>query len=372
MSPAERVAWTAGITVVVSWLLTAGLVRFCRQRGWIVPPTPDRWHEKPTATYGGVAVFAAATCGVAIFVVPYLATVWRPDIVGLLVGGMTIFAVGLRDDIKRLNPLVKMVGQMVAITPFLAGMGLFRMSEMFMLGIPLIFVWMLGMTNAFNLIDNMDGLCPGTAVIVGVFVTLRCLRIEDMPTAETGLVVLCSCVGFLYFNFRLNRRAAIFLGDCGSMFIGYMLAGLSTTAFWGFIRLEPALIVVPALFMAVPIFDTILVIVRRRREGRAVSQGGRDHTSHRLVYAGLTDKQAVLLLLGVSVMSGMVGSALEELRTLSVSLGVTTALALLLYLSGTYLSRFKSEATASSEEPGARSQDALLAADPHLSSDRHV
>lgn len=336
-----------GATMVASLLLTRIVIAVARKRKWLAQPRFDRWHERPTALYGGVAIFAAFALGAAAMARwpgyhdPY-------DILGLMVGGLTIFLVGLRDDIKPLNPLVKMAGQVLAITPFLVG-GLLTYKAPavtdFIIGLPVTVFWMLALTNAFNLLDNMDGLSAGTGAIIGLSLA-ACAYFGTPPAPLAGMlsaVMAAACMGFLWFNFRPGRSAQIFMGDCGSMFVGYMLAGLTIV---GVFRCAPdrmTAAALPLLIMALPIFDTTLVIIMRRREGRAISQGGRDHTSHRLVYAGLNEKQAVLVLYAVSALVGATAALLMAVPNPKIAAVVLGCSTVVMTLFGGYVSRYSGQ-----------------------------
>jgi len=318
------------------------MIGLSHRKGWLVEPRKDRWHQQPTALFGGVAIFVATLYGAGLLVERW-GVEGRLDLLGLLFGASTIFLVGWLDDRRPMNPQAKFVGQMMAITPFLMGVGLQRMSEGFMIAIPLVFLWMLGISNAFNLLDNMDGLSAGVSAVVAGVLAGRAMLLGDPDVASLALSVVLACLGFLWFNCPPGRPARIFMGDCGSLFLGYMLAGLVTVGFWGNVRGAPQTAFLPPLIMAVPIFDTLLVIVRRRREGRAISQGGRDHSSHRLVYAGFSERGAVLSLVVLAAFTG--GAALLVERSGSrVWFGVAFAVAAMgLGCLGVWLSRFSSQ-----------------------------
>src|SRR5262249_6971892 len=155
--------------------------------------------------------------------------------------------------------------------------------------------WMLTLTNSFNLLDNMDGHSAGVATVIASLLTAYGLTHGAPLVAGLSALIAASCLGFLWFNFRIAEPARIFMGDCSSMFLGYMLAGLGVLSLYRETSAMLPACALSLLLMALPLFDTTLVIVRRKREGRAISQGGRDHSSHRLVYAGLSEKQSVLL-----------------------------------------------------------------------------
>jgi UDP-GlcNAc:undecaprenyl-phosphate GlcNAc-1-phosphate transferase len=330
-------------TLVISLLFTQLMIHLARRYEWIEKPKADRWHQKPTALYGGVGIFAtfATGCAMLQYRIDYLQ---RYDLLGLLAGGIFLFFVGLRDDARALNPVVKLMGQIMAVMPFLVGAGLAFTSKTFVIGIPLVLFWMVALTNAFNLLDNMDGLTAGTAAIVGSFLALYCYLHDQTNVGLLSALVSTSCLGFLWFNFRRKGSARIFMGDCGSMLLGYMLAGLAVIAFCPTSDEAPsnkvAQCILPLMIMAAPIFDTMLVIVRRKREGRAISQGGKDHSSHRLVYAGCSEKQAVFALYSVSLLGGASALFLDYLHNTFLTIFVVLACAVALLLFGVYLSRF--------------------------------
>src|SRR5579871_2235550 len=301
--------WAPPAAVLLSLALTRAVIAVARRRGLVAQPKADRWHRAPTALFGGVAIFlAAAGGGLLLLTSPVYAQ--RYDLFGLLAGGLIVFLVGLRDDIRPLPPKIKLIGQTIAALPFLWGIGrLYTYGwGAFAMSAPVLLLWMVGLTNAFNLLDNMDGLCGGAAAIVASILAVFCL-LHWLP--ETGLIaalLAAACLGFLAFNFRPWEKepvARIFMGDCGSLFLGYMLAGLTIIAVSNSQTDKAGAVALPLLIMALPIFDTTLVSIIRRREGRAISQGGKDHSSHRLVYTGLTPKQAVLVLHAISLGGGI-------------------------------------------------------------------
>lgn len=326
------------LTFWLSLAMTRLIILLAHRYGWVARPKQDRWHQKPTALYGGVAIVTSYVAGSVVVLPQAYSTLW-PALVGLLIGGITLFGVGLRDDVRALNPLVKLLGQVMAVMPFLVGVMVADSSPRIALSMPLLMLWMIGLTNAFNLLDNMDGLSAGTAVVAGSVLAFYCVLAHLSGYALLNAVLVASCLGFLWFNFRPRGNAQIFMGDCGSMFLGYMLAGLTVLSVCPSATSPVAGALVPLFLMAVPLFDTCLVIVRRRREGRAISQGGKDHSSHRLVYAGFSEKQAVLLLHGLSLLFGATGLLIgffyhPVIAVILLVLGVLGLVALGNFLSG--------------------------------------
>jgi UDP-GlcNAc:undecaprenyl-phosphate GlcNAc-1-phosphate transferase len=189
------------------------------------------------------------------------------------------------------------------------------------------------MTNAFNLLDNMDGLAASLAGIASILFAVDALTKHPSHTVLVlALAVAAACAGFLPFNLRVNKPAAAFMGDSGSQSLGFALAaaGLASTSTSRVAETTIATLILPLLVLAVPILDTTLVTLVRLLEGRPISQGGRDHTSHRLVYSGLTEKRAVVLLTTISALLGATSLAYNVLDNPRVTLiGVLLTFAVL-------------------------------------------
>lgn len=334
--------WPVLIAFVLSLLLTKGTILVAHRRGWLCYPKADRWHQHPTALYGGVAIFMAWSFGT-VSITPRFFPGWNPDIWALVACTLLIFALGLKDDIRALNPQVKLAGQAFIVATFIAGVGLYHLTPAFMLSMPVIFIWMLGLTNAFNLLDNMDGLCAGAAAISGALLTLFALLTGLPLIAALAAILTASSLGFLVFNFHPRRSARIFMGDCGSMALGFALSGLVVVAAGRLPKATPSTFLFPLLLMAIPIFDTTLVTICRRREGRAISQGGRDHSSHRLVYAGFSEKCAVGLLWALGAAVGGGGILLLRVNGPAPALTVVLLAAVFLALLGRRLSHLHDE-----------------------------
>ena len=201
------------------------------------------------------------------------------------------------------KPYSKLVGQIVAACVVIANGMLLGPAAFPILGIFLTLVWIVGVTNAFNLLDNMDGLSAGTACIAAF-----CLFLAGTITGNSGMTIaaagLCGAtLGFLWFNFS---PAKIFMGDSGSLFLGFTLSTLAITGNWENITNVFSAMLIPLLVLAVPIFDTAFVSLVRFVNGRSISIGGRDHTSHRLVAFGLPERTTVLLFYTMSMVCGLI------------------------------------------------------------------
>ena len=284
-----------GLIAFVASLALPPLVRaISLSIGAAARPRVDRWNNHPTALGGGIAV------GLAPIIVLAFDREWRGPVGFLLIGAVAMLFVGLIDDLRHMPPWLKLSAQvLVALLLPLVGIQLDWTGNA-PLDTALTVVWIVGITNAINLVDNMDGLATG---IVGLASAALCivLALHLQPAqARAAAAIAGSAAGFLIFNFK---PASIFLGDVGTMFLGYTIAGLA--AFVG--RGRPfhfaASFDILVLLFLVPIFDTSYVCLRRGLEGRSVWMGGCDHTSHDLVALGCSERQAVLLLYGLCALA---------------------------------------------------------------------
>jgi UDP-GlcNAc:undecaprenyl-phosphate GlcNAc-1-phosphate transferase len=268
--------------------------------GLVAYPKRDRWHRSPTPLMGGVAMFAAILplC----LIVPEMVSANTLDRFGLLlIGASLMFVLGLIDDLKTLPPYVKLLGQIVAACVLVVGLPIGRYLPWSVLMVPVTIFWIVGLTNAFNLLDNMDGLAAGIAMIVALTLFGFNVLQGDQQTAMLCIVIAGGCAGFLVFNFNPAR---IFMGDSGSLLLGYLLSGIVVLGAAKAGQEIALTLLVPVGVMALPILDTTMVTVVRSLHHRPISQGGRDHLSHRLVALGLNERSAVLVLYGITVLFG--------------------------------------------------------------------
>ncbi len=268
-------------------------------------PREDRWHERTTPVLGGIGIFAGILTGFWVAVAVGAAPASR-ELVAILGGCAILFVAGLLDDLFSLGPIPKLAAQIAAaLLVIFSGLTISGLiSNDFLAGVVAL-IWLVGMTNAFNLLDNMDGLAATLAAIAAVFFAIDALEVhKSHAVLALSLALALACAGFLPFNLRYGKSAAVFMGDSGSQVLGFLLAALGLTASWKVAGTTVATLLLPILILAVPILDTTLVTVVRLLDGRPVYQGGRDHTSHRLVYHGLSEKRAVVLLAVISAALG--------------------------------------------------------------------
>jgi UDP-GlcNAc:undecaprenyl-phosphate/decaprenyl-phosphate GlcNAc-1-phosphate transferase len=312
----------------------------------VAAPRADRWHTRSTPLLGGAGIFAgmlvAAGIAVAAGVIPA-----SRELGGILGGCAILFAAGLADDVFRLPPPAKLAAQGGAAALVIWSGDRVHIISNGIAGTALAVVWLLGMTNAFNLLDNMDGLAASLATVACAFFAVDAFTIHpDHMVALLALGVCFACLGFLPYNLRLRGPASVFMGDSGSQVLGFALGSLGLASAWTVAGSTVATLLLPLLVLAVPILDTTLVTVVRLLEGRPVTQGGRDHTSHRLVYEGLSDKRAVVLLTVVSAALGLTSLAYKVLDDTRITImGVLITFAFLLQF-GSYLAEVNRAPTA--------------------------
>jgi UDP-GlcNAc:undecaprenyl-phosphate GlcNAc-1-phosphate transferase len=271
-------------------------------------PVNDRWHKHPVPLFGGVAMIVAFAAGLLGFL---------PDrsLIPLLVCSGLMFTLGVVDDVRPIGPVAKLVAQML-----ITGIVLTIAPPISITGQPIVdqllaFVWIIGITNAFNLLDNMDGLAAGIAALAGTCSLALLLPDEAGPLTISLIAFVGAVLGFLVYN---SPPASIFMGDGGSHFLGAFLA---SACLFGTPGIKAQIIpraVFPVLILLVPIFDTTFVTLTRRLSGRRALVGGRDHTSHRLVALGASERVAVLSLYTLAALGGLLAIALQRLRVSSV------------------------------------------------------
>jgi UDP-GlcNAc:undecaprenyl-phosphate/decaprenyl-phosphate GlcNAc-1-phosphate transferase len=298
-------------TLLLAVCATAALCAFFRRLpGPRAVPLPNRWHRTVTPVTGGIAIFGAFTV---VLVPSFLSGAVEPGYLAVVLGAAAAFALGLWDDTRSIDVRTKFAGQ-VAIAFCAAAAGLQPDWLPPWLGIPVACLILVASMNSFNLLDNMDGLAAGTAAIAAIGLALVAGLVPGSGSAVVAAALAGACLGFLPFNYRPRRPAALFMGDSGSHMLGFALGGLALLASPGGAGGAAAAVAAPLLILAVPALDTALVMLVRFAEGRPLWQGGRDHSSHRLVYHGLSERRAVAVLLGIAVNCTATAIALVILR----------------------------------------------------------
>ena len=297
------------IAVAVALAITPLVMLLAKKTGAIDAPDPRKVHKKPIPRIGGIGIYIA-------FMVSFLTLVdfnqlpmeTVDGIIGLLVGGTIVVLVGIIDDYTNLPAKVKLLGQIAAACAVVAfdvridfvtdPFGDYLYLEYF--AIPVTIFWLVGLTNTVNLIDGLDGLAAGVATLASVTIMLVALQDELALVAVFTSALAGAATGFLFFNFNPAR---IFMGDTGSMFLGFMLAGISII---GAVKSAATIaLIVPVLALGVPILDTSFAIIRRYRGGVPIFKPDKGHLHHRLLDLGFSQRQAVLLMYVISAILGL-------------------------------------------------------------------
>ncbi|MCM3874746.1 MAG: hypothetical protein ND895_28970 [Pyrinomonadaceae bacterium] len=329
-------SWKNLISIASAFVLAVALTPIiraaARRLGMVAKPKTDRWHKQPTAMLGGVAIWAAV-------VISYIAFIDKTPIGWRIVVASTfLFFVGLVDDVIHTKPYQKLIGQIMGAAYIIYyGLSL-PWTNSLPLNMALTIFWLIGITNALNLLDNMDGLAAGISVIASCFLGVSFLNTGQVGEALVVLTFAGALLGFLIYN---SNPASIFMGDCGSLFVGFFLASTAlVNVSGGRSRSFLPVLAVPILVLFIPIFDTTFVTVLRKISGRSASQGGRDHTSHRLVALGMSERHAVWMLYGLAALSGILALLVQRMK-LDVSLAAIAGFTILLTLLGVYLAGVK-------------------------------
>ncbi|MGN1049849.1 MAG: glycosyltransferase family 4 protein, partial [Selenomonadaceae bacterium] len=293
----------------VALAITPLVMLLAKKTGAIDAPDPRKVHKKPIPRIGGIGIYIA-------FMVSFLTLVdfnqlpmeTADGIIGLLAGGTIVVLVGIIDDYTNLPAKVKLLGQIAAACAVVAfdvridfvtdPFGDYLYLEYF--AIPVTIFWLVGLTNTVNLIDGLDGLAAGVATLASVTIMLVALQDELALVAVFTSALAGAATGFLFFNFNPAR---IFMGDTGSMFLGFMLAGISII---GAVKSAATIaLIVPVLALGVPILDTSFAIIRRYRGGVPIFKPDKGHLHHRLLDLGFSQRQAVLLMYVISAILGL-------------------------------------------------------------------
>lgn len=305
------------IALAVAYLVTPLVIKLAYRVGAIdVPKDNRRVHKVPIPRLGGVAIFIGFMAAVLVN--------FRMDsrLIGILIGAFIIVTMGYFDDIKPLSAKVKLLVQLIA-----AGIVIYSGVKVEFVTNPLSYIfedvnkyiflgnwsyvltlfWIVGVTNAINLIDGLDGLAAGISTISALTLAAVGFFLDQSYIAVLAATLAGATIGFLPYNFN---PAKIFMGDTGSLFLGYMLSVLSIM---GVLKSAAALsILVPIFAIGLPIFDTFMAIIRRALSGKSLMEADKGHLHHKLLDIGLSQKQAVLTLYSISAVLGFSAVALVE------------------------------------------------------------
>lgn len=297
------------IALLASFLLTPYIKQLAVKIGAVDKPDKRKVHTHVMPRLGGLAIYLATMLAI-VCSMPI-----TRDLLGILLGGTWIVIVGVLDDKYSLPARVKLAGQVIAAVILVAfdvkiewlnnpfG-GYFYLEY---LSIPFTVFWVISFINVVNLIDGLDGLAAGVSGIASITVILVAVHQGYFPVATLTAALAGGIIGFIHYNFN---PATIFMGDTGSMFIGYMLAAISI---FGAVKSAATIaLLVPAIALGLPIMDTAFAILRRYSNGRPIFQPDKGHLHHRLLAMGLSQRQAVLLMYGISIVLCLAAFVLAE------------------------------------------------------------
>jgi len=304
---------------ILAFILTPFIRLIAKKYGIVSQVNDDRWGRDPVPLLGGVSIWITF-----ILLTLFTADISN-EIIAIFIGSSGIFLLGFVDDVFGLNPQFKLVGQIIISSLIITSGIMIRIIPYPVISIPLTIFWIVGITNAFNLLDNMDGLSAGIAFIASIILFIFSLKDGNLAVASLAIIISGSTLGFLKYNFK---PASIFMGDCGSMFIGFILAILAILGTWQHATNLVGTLLFPLLVLGIPIFDTSFVTVTRKLRSIPVSQGGRDHISHRLVSLGLSEKKAIVFLYIFSLSIGLATIFLIDKPWILIIMGVIISIGL--------------------------------------------
>ncbi len=270
-----------------------------------IPKDERRVHKKPMPLMGGLAIYISVIITSLIFL-PI-----DKSLISILIGGSIVCISGIIDDIKDLSPKMKLVFQIIAAIVLIIGdvkidaitnpfTKTTKLIELGVFSIPITIFWVVGITNTLNLIDGLDGLAAGVAMIASLSFLFVAGKFHYVPIMIISSIIAGSCLGFLPYNFN---PASIFMGDTGALFLGFMLASLSIEGVMK--SVATIAVVVPIIILGVPIFDTTFAIFRRLLNGQSIAQADKGHLHHRLLKMGYSQRKTVLILYGISAIFGV-------------------------------------------------------------------
>ena len=307
--------WAFAVALIVALIVTPLVILLAKKTGAMDAPNARKVHKVPIPRIGGLAIYAGFMASIIFIAIKFgLDKEMLKETVGLIFSGSLIVALGLFDDYKNLPAKVKLLGQICAagVLVLIFHVRIDFITDPFgdyiyleWVAIPATMFWLVGLTNTVNLIDGLDGLAAGVAAIASFTILLVALEQNFILVAVMTAALAGAAVGFLKYNFN---PAQIFMGDTGSMFLGFMLAGISVT---GAVKSVATIaLIVPIFALGLPILDTTFAIVRRLRGGVPIFKPDKGHLHHRLLSVGFTQRQAVLLMYVISALFGLSAIAL--------------------------------------------------------------
>lgn len=316
----------------VSFLITPIVKIISHKVGAIDVPKDDRrMHTKPTPRLGGLAIYFSILLSMVVFMWPL-----SKELQAILLGGSVIVVSGYLDDTKGLTPSMKVLFQLIAaliavyggihvdtLSNFLGEKG--SVINLGFISYPITILWIVGVTNAINLIDGLDGLADGISAIAAISLAIISYMLGNVEIGMVCLIIAGACIGFLPYNFN---PASIFMGDTGALLLGYLFAVITIE---GVLKTAATVaVVVPVIILAVPISDTLFAIVRRTLSGQSFATADKGHLHHRILEMGFSTKQTVLILYILAIILGflailvsLIGGLLGNLLALGIIIIIT-------------------------------------------------
>ncbi len=300
---------------IIALLATPYVKKLAEKIGAVDAPDQRKVHTRIMPRMGGLAIYLGYLVSFFLFLTPL-----SKEMIGIFIGGTLIMLVGMLDDKFQLSAKWKLIGQLagaaIVVIPFGLKIGIvnlpfggyidFTDGWLLWLAVPITMFWLVGVTNAVNLIDGLDGLSAGVSAIATATMAVMAIIMDDTDVAAYCFVLLGAILGFLYFNFHPAR---IFMGDTGSLFLGFNLAALSIMGF------KEALFVsfiIPIVVLGVPLWDTTFAIVRRIIQKKPISAPDKGHLHHCLLKMGLSHRATVVTIYGISALFGLTAILLTK------------------------------------------------------------
>ncbi|MUK89698.1 undecaprenyl-phosphate alpha-N-acetylglucosaminyl 1-phosphate transferase [Ornithinibacillus sp. L9] len=316
------------IALISSWLLTYPVKKLAIKIGSVDFPNHRKIHTKVTPRMGGLAIFLGAFLG-GLYLQPY-----HEHLPEILIGALVIIITGALDDRFTLRPVAKLTGQLIAASFLISGgliidritLPIFGIIDLGFFSVLITVLWIVGITNAINLIDGLDGLATGVSSIALISIFIMAIIDTQVLVAYFSIVLIGANLGFLYHNFY---PAKIYMGDTGSNFLGYMIAVVSILGLFKNIALFS--FVLPIIVLAVPIFDTLFSIIRRALKKENIMIGDQKHIHYQILAAGYSHRKTVLILYGISALFGTL-AVLFSNATMTTNLIILGILLVLLHI----------------------------------------
>jgi len=303
-------------SLILAFIATPYVKKLAIKIGAVDAPDQRKVHTRIMPRLGGLAIYIGFVISFFLFV-PFTS---KKELLGILIGGTIVMITGMLDDKLQLSPKWKLLGQLLAtavvVVPFGLKIGVvklpydgfidFSTGWLFWLAVPITMIWIVGVTNAINLIDGLDGLSAGVSAIATATMAIVAIMNKDWVVATYCFVLLGAILGFLYFNFHPAR---IFMGDTGSLFLGFNLAALSIMGFKEAVFVS---FIIPIVVLGVPLWDTFFAIIRRIVNKKPISSPDKGHLHHCLLNMGLSHRMSVITIYLISIFFGTMAIVLSQ------------------------------------------------------------